>query len=294
MKYNAHYLLLILGIFTHCTITTGHGMTQTEQHVTDLTNATEITNESHAKPTDDIDKLVALLRKSFQPTFEDKAVTVCTAAGLGGIIGVLAGGIYDKLILDEPDLILNSNSGQFEKEQRSIAIVRLPVGLLAAGLSYVMLKKIFQPKNSFAFKDFAEKLNNFKIMLEKSESLSEEDQINIKKLSTLASTIFEKTNDTSIATIIKKATAMLGSGLMLSMLTSMSHNASFRNILNKNHPYRSKSASMQRIPAFIAGAGLALLIANKFLEGESINIKKLQEVIVNELYDFLPNEISTV
>ncbi len=310
MKRNIRNLFFILCIFAFGTITTSYGMIQEERPASDLSTTVDIadTKEFDAKITEDIDRLIALLQKASQPTLENKIAASCTAIGLGSTIGFIAGSTarlsYEKRIIASRR-IFGRRSIRSETDisdfWSSTTKVGVPVALVTAGLLFLLLKKMIQPKSSSELNAFAQKLADFKAVLSDNEQLSQDDLIKLEKIIALTSTIFEKTNTTPRSTAIKKTFAFLGGGITLGALAAVSHfsllilmSKAFGDIednLSANeHELLFAIPALLAIPTLLTGTGLPDLTPNKFLEEEPINSIKLHDALTKELEELSPNK----
>ncbi len=303
MKNNILNLFFIVG-FTTC-VTTSTSYTQ-KQPTSDFVNITETADEvddnTKSKLTEEIEKLIVLLQKSSEPTLENKVAALCTAAGIGGSIGLLTGSTYrlcQNRTLPYTGLPINYDMSDFFK---SSALVGIPLGLVVAGLSFLALKKMIQSTSKSELNSFAQKLNDFKIDLSNNEPLNEDDQIKLKKIITLASIIFEKNNHKAATTALKKTLVTLGGSIALSYLGAMSHLTLLMIVANackiaeenldQNKFVMMQICLIQAISSFLIGSGLSSFVANKFLTPDSINLVELQEAIIQELQNLLPSEAS--
>ncbi len=284
-------------------------MIQEEQLASDFTsviNDTDIaeTKDFDEKIKEDIDKLISLLQKSSQPTLGNKIAASCTAIGLGGIIGGLTGATCR--LSQKKTYILPCSGGLVLPDMSdflsSSSIVGIPVGLVAAGLSFLILKKIIKPKNNSVLNAFSENLNRFKTALSKNQMLSQDDQTKLEKIISLTSTIFEKNSPTSKATILKKLFLILIGGLAVSYSSGI-HS---ENLLSELWRMLEIGGGVRFIPKtqadiffftqifsfLLAGTGFVALITNKLFDAESVNLELLQAAITRELHEFLPSEIA--
>ncbi len=303
--------------------------------IADTNAVNDIPEAADVKLTNDLDKLISLLQKASEPTRENKIAAACTAIGIGSMTAFLTGSIYrlhqNKSAIDrrgyciksctcavfspllrnnqgrvwrENNIPLPCNCGYFKMDvsdfARATALVGIPIGLLTAGLSFLALNKIIQQKDSSELNTFAEKLNTFKAALSNNEPLSQDNQIKLDKIITLALAIFEKNNSTSTTAILKKIALILGGATTFSFLSTASYddlltdlyqsNITVENNIDSLKEDRSKLLLIQTLASLLSGAGFTWLVTNKLSESESLNMDALQEAIVHKLYDFLPSE----
>ncbi len=260
----------------------------------------KLTND---KLTQEIDKLIALLQKSSQTTLGNKIAAVCSTVGLGGMAGLLTGSTYWLSQRKKVTDLYGRKCINMSDFASSTAKVGIPVGLVTAGLSFLVLKKIIKPKHNSSINSFAEKLNDFKSALSRNETLSDASQIKLEKIITLLTHVFEKNSVNSTSTTIKKIVAMLSGGVISGTSSFIGCVILFIIILpelnktvndNMNGELMFQLSCAHALPAFLVGAGLASLVANKLLEPELLNLEHLEEASINALYDFLPNEASAV
>jgi len=306
--------------------------------IADTNAVNDIPEAADVKLTNDLDKLISLLQKASEPTRENKIAAACTAIGIGSMTAFLTGSLYrlyqNKPVINGRGYCIKScrcgifrptlrsqvfgqadrvwreeipwpcNCGYFKMDvsdfARATALVGIPIGLLTAGLSFLALNKIIQQKDSSELNTFAEKLNTFKAALSNNEPLSQDNQIKLDKIITLALAIFEKNNSTSTTAILKKIALILGGATTFSFLSTASYddlltdlyqsNITVENNIDSLEKDRSKLLLIQTLASLLSGAGFTWLVTNKLSESESLNMDALQEAIVHKLYDFLPSE----
>lgn len=301
MKRNMFNVLFIVSTLICCAPVTSYGDTSNSSALGATCND-KVTND---KLIQDLDKLIATLQSSSQTTLGNKIAASCAAVGLGGMAGLFVGSTYRLTQRKTSQITIWSNRPPLDVIDmsdftESTAKVGIPVGLVTTVLSFLVLKKIIEPKNSSLLNSFVEKLNNFKAALSRNEVLSDVDQIKLEKIITLLTHIFEKSSTNPIATIIKKIIALLSGGLIVG--TSGAVNSFFfYGILSKlNETVESnldddltkQLLSKYLLLAFLAGAGLTSLVANKLLDPELINLEHLEQASMSALSDFLPDELS--
>jgi hypothetical protein len=301
MNRNMLNLFFVMSILACSTPATAYGLAEETLINSGLAvmNDNKITDN---KLTQDLDKLIALLQKSSQSTLENKAAATCSALGLGGLAGLFVGSTYR---LSQRKTVTNPWFGEhidMSDFVSSTAKVGVPVGLVVAGLSFLVLKKIIEPKNSSSLNSFAQKLNDFKSELSRNETLTEINQIKLEKIITLLTHVFEKSSANSTATIIKKIVAMLSGGVISGTSSFTSYlgfalifaqlNETLKDHFNYDEDLLIQLPLAHALPAFLAGAGLTSLVANKILEPELLNLEGIEQASINALYDFLPNKAS--
>lgn len=298
MKRNMLNVLFIVSTLICCAPVTGYGDTS----ALDATCNDKVTND---KLIQDLDKLIATLQNASQTTLGNKIAASCAAVGLGGVVGLFVGSTYRLTQRKTSQITIWSNRPPLDAIDmsdftESTAKVGIPVGLVTTVLSFLVLKKIIEPKNKSLLNSFVEKLNNFKAALSRNEALSDVDQIKLEKIIALLTHIFEKSSTNSITTIIKKIIALLSGGIIVGTSGATSSFFFYGMLSHLNETVESNFNNdlmlelllTYLLPAFLTGAGLTSLVANKLLDPELINLEHLEQASMSALSDFLPEELS--